>query len=34
LAANSIEASFAAEEDKHRWMLELKACFQGFAEQD
>jgi adenosine deaminase len=34
LAANSIEASFAAEEDKHRWMHELKACFQGFAEQD
>jgi adenine deaminase len=34
LAANSIEASFAPEEDKHRWMHELKACFQGFAEND
>jgi adenosine deaminase len=34
LAANSIEASFAPEEDKHRWMHELKACFQGFSEQD
>jgi adenosine deaminase len=34
LAANSIEASFTPEEDKHRWMHELKACFQGFTEQD
>jgi adenosine deaminase len=34
LAANSIEASFAPEEDKHRWMHELKACFQGYAEND
>ena len=34
LAANSIEASFAPEADKHRWMHELKVCFQGFAEQD
>ena len=34
LAANSIEASFAPEEDKHRWMHELKACFQGFSEWD
>ena len=34
LAANSIEASFAPEEDKHRWMHELKACFQGYTEQD
>jgi adenosine deaminase len=34
LAANSIEASFAPEADKHRWMHELKACFLGFAEQD
>ena len=34
LAANSIEASFAPEEDKHRWMHELKVCFQGFSEQD
>ncbi len=34
LAANSIEASFAPEADKHRWMHELKACFQGFTESD
>jgi adenosine deaminase len=34
LAANSIEASFAPEQDKYRWMHELKACFQGFSEQD
>jgi adenosine deaminase len=34
LAANSIEASFAPEADKHRWMHELKACFQSFSEQD
>jgi adenine deaminase len=34
LAANSIEASFAPEEDKHRWMHALKVCFQGFSEQD
>jgi adenosine deaminase len=34
LAANSIEASFAPEADKHRWMHELKACFQSYAEQD
>jgi adenosine deaminase len=34
LAANSIEASFAPEEDKYRWMHELKVCFQGFSEQD
>jgi adenosine deaminase len=34
LAANSIEASFAPEADKHRWMHELKQCFQGFFEQD
>ena len=34
LAANSIEASFAPEEDKHRWMHELKACFLGFTEND
>ncbi len=34
LAANSIEASFAPEQDKHRWMHELKQCFQGFSEQD
>ncbi|MFM7026863.1 MAG: adenosine deaminase [Limnohabitans sp.] len=34
LAANSIEASFAPAEDKHRWMHELKRVFQDFAEQD
>jgi len=34
LAANSIEASFATEEQKHRWLHALKQCFQGFAEQD
>ena len=34
LAANSIEASFAPEADKHRWLHELKQCFQGFFEQD
>ncbi len=34
LAANSIEASFASEEDKHRWMQALKVCFQDFAEND
>ena len=34
LAANSIEASFALEADKHRWLHELKVCFQGFTEQD
>jgi adenosine deaminase len=34
LAANSIEASFATDEQKHHWMHELKGCFQGFSEQD
>lgn len=34
LASNSIEASFAPEEDKHRWMHELKQVFQQFTEQD
>ncbi len=34
LAANSLEASFAPEEDKHRWMHELKQCFERFTEQD
>ena len=34
LAANSIEASFAPEADKHRWMYQLKQVFQSFAEQD
>ena len=34
LAANSLEASFAPEEDKHRWMHALKQCFERFTEQD
>jgi adenosine deaminase len=34
LAANSIEASFAPEQDKHRWMHALKQCFERFTEQD
>ena len=34
LAANSIEASFATQAQKHGWIHELKLCFQGFAEQD
>ncbi|MDP4622531.1 MAG: adenosine deaminase, partial [Hydrogenophaga sp.] len=34
LAANSIEASFAPDADKLRWVHELKACFQSFVEQD
>jgi adenosine deaminase len=34
LAANSIEASFAPEPDKHRWMHQLKQVFARFAEQD
>ncbi|MFM8588764.1 MAG: adenosine deaminase, partial [Limnohabitans sp.] len=34
LAANSIEASFAPEEDKHRWMHTLKQVFQQYTEHD
>lgn len=34
LAANSIEASFASEEQKHHFMHQLKQCFQSFSEQD
>ncbi len=34
LAANSLEASFASEDDKHRWMHELKLVFERFAEHD
>ena len=34
LAAHSIEASFATEEGKHRWMHALKQCFERFTEQD
>ncbi len=34
LAANSLEASFAPDEDKHRWMHELKQVFERFTEQD
>ncbi len=34
LAANSIEASFATEMQKHQWMQTLKQTFLNFAEQD
>ena len=34
LAANSIEASFATEVQKHQWMHELKQTFQRMTEQD
>ena len=34
LAANSLEASFASEDDKRRWMHELKQVFERFAEHD
>lgn len=34
LAANSLEASFAPETDKHRWMHELKQVFGHFTEND
>ncbi len=34
LAANSLEASFAPEQDKHRWMHELKQVFGRFTEND
>lgn len=34
LAANSIEASFATETQKHQWMHTLKQTFLNFAEQD
>ncbi len=34
LAANSIEASFAPEDEKHRWMHDLKQVFQRFTESD
>ena len=34
LAANSLEASFAPEPDKHRWMHALKQAFARFTEQD
>jgi len=34
LAANSIEASFATETQKHQWMQTLKQTFLNFAEQD
>ncbi len=34
LAANSIEASFAPEADKHRWLHELEHTFERFAEGD
>ena len=31
LAANSIEASFASEAAKQRWLNELQQCFEGFS---
>ncbi|MBE2262617.1 MAG: adenosine deaminase, partial [Burkholderiaceae bacterium] len=34
LAHNSIEASFAPEADKARWVLQLNHCFERFAETD
>ena len=34
LAANSLEASFAPEADKHRWTHELKQVFQRLTEHD
>ena len=34
LAANSLEASFAPEADKHHWMHELKQVFQRLTEHD
>ena len=34
LAANSFEASFISETQRHRWMHELKVCFERFVEHD
>ena len=34
LAANSFEASFISESQRHRWMHELKVCFERFVEHD
>ena len=34
LAANSFEASFITEAQRHHWMHELKACFARFVEHD
>ena len=34
LAHNSIEASFAPEADKARWVQQLNRCFEGFVEND
>jgi adenosine deaminase len=34
LARNSIEASFAPDADKQRWMHELKQTFERFVEHD
>ena len=34
LASNSLQASFAPEEDKRAWMHQLKACFEGCYEHD
>ena len=34
LAANSFEASFISEAQRHHWMRELKLCFERFVEHD
>ena len=34
LAANSFEASFISESQRHHWMHELKVCFERFVEHD
>jgi len=34
LAANSFEASFISETQRHLWMHELKVCFERFVEHD
>jgi adenosine deaminase len=34
LAANSFEASFISEAQRHHWMRELKVCFERFVEHD
>jgi len=34
LAANSFEASFISEAQRHHWMHELKLCFERFVEHD
>ncbi len=34
LAANSFEASFISDAQRHHWMYELKVCFERFVEHD